>query len=434
MQVCQEDWGIEPPRLYQLGFDYNNCLAGETRFLTNEGAKTLKEMVSQEPFIMTTGGNWAKASIQSFGIQQLWEIRLKNRSHTKVIHATADHRWIAYRGPRSNNRVELLTHQLVPGTRLVSLFGRSLARVRPSAFGIAHGIVFGDGTRFSGRSAPASVVLCGAKIELLKYFPLSPTSEVASIGVRVNDLPRFFKDRPSLLESRSYLYGWLAGYFAADGKVHTDGSLELSSASYDHLLFVRDVCTRLGIGTRPISTSMRTGYGEEPTPLYSVRLQRNTIKEDFFISSRHRERALAHSIEHAAIPDSWTVVSVEPTSRTEEVYCAVVPDTHCFVLEDNILTGNCGGRCCRNGIKAWTRLAYFLPERFEACAAWEQAQREKGGARAKRSFAGRQVQGKKQPLPLYELRETYLPQAHRLLKLDQGASVSARAKGASNHE
>lgn len=90
---------------------------------------------------------------------------------------------------------------------------------------------------------------------------------------------------------------------------------------------------------------------------------------------------------------------------------------------------NCGGRCCRNGIKAWVRLAYFLPDRFEACAAWEQKQRDKGGARANRSFAGRQVQGKKQPLPLYELREVYLPQAGKLLKLDQGTNSSVRAKG-----
>jgi hypothetical protein len=90
---------------------------------------------------------------------------------------------------------------------------------------------------------------------------------------------------------------------------------------------------------------------------------------------------------------------------------------------------NCGGRCCRNGIKAWVRLAYFLPDRFEACAAWEQKQRDKGGARANRSFAGRQVQGKKQSLPLYELREVYLPQAAKLLKLDQGTNASTRAKG-----
>ena len=25
MQVCREDWQIEPPRLYLLGFPHNNC-------------------------------------------------------------------------------------------------------------------------------------------------------------------------------------------------------------------------------------------------------------------------------------------------------------------------------------------------------------------------------------------------------------------------
>ena len=40
--------------------------------------------------------------------------------------------------------------------------------------------------------------------------------------------------------------------------------------------------------------------------------------------------------------------SVEPTDRVEEVYSAVVDDTHAFVLEDNILTGNCFG-CQKSG-------------------------------------------------------------------------------------
>ncbi len=37
------------------------------------------------------------------------------------------------------------------------------------------------------------------------------------------------------------------------------------------------------------------------------------------------------------------MVSVEPTDRNEEVYCAEVPETHAFALDDNILTGNCFG-------------------------------------------------------------------------------------------
>ena len=40
---------------------------------------------------------------------------------------------------------------------------------------------------------------------------------------------------------------------------------------------------------------------------------------------------------------SWVVRSVEWSDRTEEVFCAEVPGTHAFTLEDDILTGNCFG-------------------------------------------------------------------------------------------
>ncbi|MGY1683156.1 DNA primase [Geodermatophilus sp. SYSU D01176] len=40
---------------------------------------------------------------------------------------------------------------------------------------------------------------------------------------------------------------------------------------------------------------------------------------------------------------SWVVRSVEWTDRVEEVFCAEVPGTHAFTLEDDILTGNCFG-------------------------------------------------------------------------------------------
>lgn len=39
----------------------------------------------------------------------------------------------------------------------------------------------------------------------------------------------------------------------------------------------------------------------------------------------------------------WVVKSVRVTDRIEEVFCAQVPGTQCFVLDGNILTGNCVG-------------------------------------------------------------------------------------------
>jgi predicted phosphodiesterase len=38
----------------------------------------------------------------------------------------------------------------------------------------------------------------------------------------------------------------------------------------------------------------------------------------------------------------WRVEAVEDTDRVEEVYCAVVPETHTFTLANDLLTGNCG--------------------------------------------------------------------------------------------
>ena len=75
----------------------------------------------------------------------------------------------------------------------------------------------------------------------------------------VHHLPAFFKEHPPLDESPSYLYGWLAGYFAADGCVAADGTVILNSAHKENLEFVRAICARLGIGTYGITRANACG-------------------------------------------------------------------------------------------------------------------------------------------------------------------------------
>ena len=79
---------------------------------------------------------------------------------------------------------------------------------------------------------------------------------------------------------------------------------------------------------------------------------------------------------------------------------------------------NCGGGCCRSGIKAWTRTALFFPTIFAHRSAWEQAARAQGGARENRSFAARTRDGEKQALTLQQIQEEYVPHAPSLLKLE----------------
>ncbi|WP_366915992.1 DNA primase [uncultured Nocardioides sp.] len=180
---------------------------------------------------------------------------------------------------------------------------------------------------------------------MLKWFPNSHTS-AKDENLLVHHLPRFFKDLPPLDESVSYLYGWLAGYFAADGCVADDGTVMLNSADRRDLEFVRDVCTRLGIDTYGITTQSRVGFeGREPSDLHRVHFVNETLTKAFFLLDEHRRRFLEADKSFAR--RGWIVQGVEETDRVEEVFCAEVEDGHAFVLEDNILTGNCFG--CQEG-------------------------------------------------------------------------------------
>ncbi|WP_240917258.1 DNA primase [Nocardioides sp. HDW12B] len=179
---------------------------------------------------------------------------------------------------------------------------------------------------------------------MLKWFPNSVTS-ASGPNLLVHHLPGFFKSTPSLEESAPYLLGWLAGYFAADGCVAADGTVMLNSARREHLEFVRALCTRLGIATFGITTQMREGFpGRAPSALHRVHFVNEDLPEEFFLIPEHRER-FVRADKFAR--KGWVVRSVEETDRVEEVFCAEVEEGHAFVLEDNILTGNCFG--CQEG-------------------------------------------------------------------------------------
>jgi len=320
------------------------CLAGNTRVLTWDGIRPIRELAGGTHRILGRNANWMSAPFYSFGVQPLTKIRLGRNGQHKVIHATAEHRWFVTDRPNGRTDREVLTNALRPGHRLRAVFPRGqISRTPPSPFGVAHGFTFGDGSRLNrGSVANFDPV---KDVEVLKYFP---NSYVGSYGtqLRALHLPGYFKDRPNVDESGSYLYGWLAGYFAADGFVAKDGTLILNSAVREDLLFVRDVCTRLGIGTYGVTEQVREGFpGREPSSLYRIHLVNQDLTEEFFVLSAHRLRFSGTS--KAIARRGWVVETVEPTERMEEVYCAVVQEGHAFVLEDNILTGNCFG--CGNG-------------------------------------------------------------------------------------
>jgi DNA primase len=318
---------------------FYHCLAGETRVLTWEGARPIAELAGGVHRVLGADGQWVDAPFKSYGIQRLYRITVTRNRQTKELHATDGHRWFVRSGKARKGHREVVTTDLTSGDRLVPKFpGTRIARSTPSPFGIAHGFTYGDGTR-SGTGSMA--LLCPPKdLAMLKWFPNSHTT-ASGDNLLVHHLPRFFKELPDRHESVAYLLGWLAGYFAADGCVAADGTVILNSARRGDLEFVRDICTRLGIGTYGITTQLRTGFGEEPSEIHRVHLVNEDLPEEFFLIDEHRRRFREADKKFAR--RGWVVRSVEVTDRVEEVFCAEVPEGHAFTLEDNILTGNCFG-------------------------------------------------------------------------------------------
>ncbi|MEV7625499.1 DNA primase [Actinoplanes sp. NPDC089786] len=319
------------------------CLAGETRVITDQGIREIRDLAGGRHRVITTHGRFVEAPFQSFGEQPLLHLRLSRNGQKKTIRATAEHRWfIRVRTDKGEKRVERVTSELRVGDRLSHVFPRALVtrdggpRLALSPFGVARGIVFGDGTVLDKGSV--AFLYGGKDRELLKWFPLSDTYE-SSGRLTVTGMPAYFKtELPPLTESLAYLYGWLAGYFAADGDVAADGCISLNSANREHLEYVRDLCTRIGVGTYGIEErASATGDGLG----YRLSLMGDDLAEEFFLIDSHRDRFV--SSRQRVERRGWVVEAIEDHGEVEEVFCAIVDGTHAFVLEDNILTGNCHG-------------------------------------------------------------------------------------------
>ncbi|MCW2778343.1 MAG: hypothetical protein JWN17_2068 [Frankiales bacterium] len=315
-----------------------NCFAGETEVITRHGTRPIEALAGGVHELLTAGGAWVKAPVQAFGRQEVTELVLSRSGVTKTIRATADHRWLLR--SRRDIEHERTTSELRAGDRLQFSFPKRVDALTVDLTAAARGFVFGDGSVTSANRSCAN--FCGGKDEqLLPLFQgLGRPARRYEGLVRVNGLPRVWKtERPALDSAPEVLYGWLAGYFAADGDVDKTGRPTLSSSRLQDLQFVRLLCQTIGVGTFGIRSRLRKGYGEEPSALHLVGLMRGDLDETFFLVAAHRERFRLGA--SAAERRGWNVVSTRPTGETTEVYCAVVDGTHSFTLADNILTRNC---------------------------------------------------------------------------------------------
>jgi ATP-dependent DNA helicase DinG len=344
------------------------CFGRGTEVMTYDGLRRIEDLAGSTAVLLDGDGNWTESPVQDFGVQRIVEVDVSRNGVHRTIRTTADHRWFVQKNANFEASEEVVTADLKPGMRLKYASARSLPTtgkgLRPSPFGVAHGFTFGDGTVFGPTVngwRTGTVVLHGEKDKALipffngchqKTVTLS-ANHADDTAIRICDLPNRFKTVPDLDEAPSYLYGWLAGYFAADGSVAVNGTATLYSATREHIDFVMTLCARLGIQHGLVSEIKRASRFTrgEVTNMFSLSLSRATLTDDFFIIPAHRARAEAvreqSTYKQWRAARRWKVEAVRDTTDEEVVYCAVVPTTASFVLAGNILTGNCQAKIDR---------------------------------------------------------------------------------------
>lgn len=326
------------------------CFAGDTRIVTKLGHRLIRDVVGPVTLLTESKGDrgkWVEAEVRHFGCQRIVEVDLVRYGVVKTMRTTAEHRWFAGEGRRrSRTYAECTTTELRAGMFLRSVHPPRSGQLSVAPHGVVHGLTWGDGTL--EKNGGCHLNLWGEKLECARFLvgPGTPLNrdDVAVEGRSWSLLPRSYKEPVRFDESPSYLYGWLAGYFAADGSVAPDGTCQISSIDKSSIELVRDVCLRLGItvGETAEHEKIDSGYGPGSTISHVVTIRSSDLSQSFFLRSSHRANWNNRGRTHKS--RDWKVVAVRVTDDVEDVYCAMVDGTHSFVLDGYILTSNCWWR------------------------------------------------------------------------------------------
>lgn len=310
------------------------CFIGETKILTNYGIKRLDELVGKNIKVLNKNHGWEDATVQYFGKAEIRTVTLERYGVYKTIGVTGNHKWFV----KTNNGKKILsTDELQQGMKIPFNTCNTWCMVNPSPFGVAHGFYIGDGDK--GNNMRAN--FCGDKSALIPYFtPYSINGSEKELTIA--GIPYYFKQFPSLEETHSYLYGWLSGYFAADGCVDDKGRCTISSVNYENLEYVRNVLCVLGMPVNEIRYQDRiSNLTGEFGRVYILTLSEEYLQDNFFIRPQHIKRIQENRHKNDRKNRNWNVVSVTNTGYITDVFCAVVPETESFTLDNNVLTHNC---------------------------------------------------------------------------------------------
>jgi len=343
-----------PLFLTEMGDEWA-CFAGETKVPTQDGVFEIRDLVDKTVDVISKGGVYRPATFKSYGVQPLYEVEF---SDGRKVRTTAEHQW------EIKNMAGKIERKTTAELRKNHRIERTVAS-RPEknaeyASGVRHGFIYGDGS-LSSRNKGSTALFCGKKDQaMVQYFegmgnPLHQRVDRKDVWRKSGFSPTY-KSLPARDSSAAYWYGFLCGFLAADGNVDKRDGCAILTQKYKCVMqAVEEQLPRLGMVAGPIRGQFARTYFNKGTPeeyssygvmQYMTLLKRFMLPQDFLIPA-HRENAEAHP-KSAAYGKYIGIKAVRKLNCSEEVFCCEEPETHTFVIENGVLTGNCYGNAfCR---------------------------------------------------------------------------------------
>ena len=330
-----------------------SCFSAKTRFVTSTGVRSFEGCSDMESVnILNKNGEFTGATVNRFGRQRIWELVVERCGVQKIIETTQDHLWpVSYPcGRYFGYKPRLVRTDDLP-------IGKQLLTVNPvhrpplNKTAVLHGLVFGDGSKH--RQEPGNGRIERGQIYLYndpkgcdnrKLVPLfvaagyKPIEKNYREHTRIYGLPAEWKDLPNNTDA-SYIRGFIAGWFGADGHIDKSGNCSIASAVYSNLEWLQSMAPVAGLAVSTKITANKYGdasFGGSDGECYAITLSKDTVDLAFFVSPEKAAR-----YKRAKFLKYWKIKSVRATGRYEDVWCVTVPSGHNFVLDGNILTHNC---------------------------------------------------------------------------------------------
>jgi hypothetical protein len=353
----------------ERGGDWN-CLSGETKVITRQGVRTLRELAKighAELYVLTEDGyKWIDCPVRSFGEQATIRVVFGDYSN---VRATLQHEWLMWNNkkvsPNKKFTCELKSGHYVP------LAPMTLPEIDWQ--GYAHGFVYGDGWIERDMRNPSNpkitscVTLFGRDTDLkellTRYGSLGFEKVDGITHSAIRQMPADWKEIPSN-PTREYALGFILGLISADGFSAKDSaSINLFQSNITVINEIRDLAIHAGLRCNPVRLAGEGSY-ENSSPNYTFNVQSYNLTSDHFLRLDHKEY-----FKKRVKCESTSILDVDYSNpQLEEVFCAVVPKYHNFTLANGVVTGNCFCYPMKRG--GWS-VRRFTPGVAEA-ATWTQ--------------------------------------------------------------